>query len=100
MDFLDRNLAIATGVRQGGHLGPLDVGSIRAVGGFDENVLAGIGGDHELVRHVAADRAAVCLHRNVRQAAALVDAAVGGVHFVVARIQPVEIDVEGIGVLH
>ena len=84
----------------GADLCPLLVGRVAAGGALDDPVLAGRAGDHEFVRGVAADRAALGLDDHVRKAAAVVDPAVGLVHGVVALVELGDVGVEAVRVLH
>ena len=84
--------------RQG--IGPLLVGGVAAVGTGQDQILTGLGGDHELLAGGAADGAAVGLHRHGPQAAAAEDAPVGLVHGAVGGLQAGLVGVEGIGVFH
>ncbi len=86
--------------RQGQSLRQLDVGGIVANGGEGDSVLAGIRQDMKFVGGLAADGARIRLHGPEIQAAALEDAAVGGVHGLVGLGQGVAVQVEGVGVLH
>ncbi len=65
-----------------------------------DEILAGIGGDHELVGLAAAHGAGVGFDHGVFQAAALEDAAVGLVVLVVGGVESGLVDVEGVRVLH
>ena len=80
--------------------GPLLVGGIAAIGTGQDQVFAGLGGDHELLAGGTADGAAVGLHRHGPQAAALENAPVGAVHGGIGAPQAGLIGMEGIGVLH
>ena len=81
-------------------LRPLLVGRIAAVGAVQHDVLAVFGRDHEFVTHVAADRSALGLDGQVVQTAAIEDAAVGGIHLLVALVELLQRGVEAVGVLH
>ena len=59
---------------------PLLVGGITSVGTGEDEVLARIGGDHELLAGGAADRTAVGFHGHGFQSAAAEDAPVGPIH--------------------
>ena len=85
-------------LRQGDR--PLLVGGIAAVGAGQDQILAGLGGDHEFLAGGAADGTAVGLDRHGPQAAALEDAAVGPVHGAIGAAQAGLVGMEGIGVLH
>ncbi len=78
----------------------LDVGGVVAGRAVDDRVLAGVGDHLELMRAVAADGAGVGRHRAELQAQAVEDAAVGGVHRVVAAAGRVLVAVERVRVLH
>ena len=84
----------------GADLGPLAVGRVAARLALDDHVLADRRRDHELVRAVAADRAALGLDDHVGDAAAVEDPAVGLVHRVVAGVELRHVGVEAVGVLH
>ena len=62
--------------------------------------LAGIGQDDEFVAEVAADRPGVGAHRDRLQAHPREGAEIGHEHAVVGRLGALEVEVEGIGVLH
>jgi hypothetical protein len=62
--------------------------------------LAGVGKDDEFVAEVAADRAGVGAHRDRLQAQPREGAQVGHEHAVIGRLGTLEIEVEGIGILH
>ena len=96
------------GVGRGGHfpgggltdLGSFLVGGVLAGGALDDGVFAGGGGDHELVRAVAADGAGFGFDDGVGDAATVEDPAIRLVHRVVAGAKLVDIGVEAVGVLH
>ena len=107
---LDAGLAgggqVAAGLgRQGqglwsqGH-GPLLVGRVAAVAAAEDQVLAGLGGDHEFLAGGAADGAAIGLHRDGFETAATENSPVGPVHLGVALLEAGLIGVEGIAILH
>ena len=81
-------------------LGALAVGRVAGRDALDHHVLSRGAGDHELVRAVAADGAALGLDGHIREAAAVEDPAIGLVHHVVGGVQLVEARAEGVGVLH
>ena len=86
--------------RQGQGLRQLDVGGIVAHRGEGDGVLAGLRQDMKFMGGPAADGARIRLDGAEIQAAALEDAAVGGVHHLVGLGQGVAVQVEGVGVLH
>ncbi len=79
--------------------GFFEVGSVAGRGAGDE-VFAGLGVDHELLRAGAAHGSGVGLDGDELEAAALEDANVGFVVLVVADVEACLVDVEGVGVLH
>ena len=81
-------------------LGPLDIRSVVAAVTLEDRVLAVPGGDHELMRPIAADWPALRLDRNVLQPAPRKDAAVGIVHRLVRFVQLLQRGTEAVGVLH
>ncbi len=79
---------------------PFLVGGIAPIGAGQDEILAGLGGDHELLTGGTADRPAVGLDGHGPQTAALEDASVGPVHRLVGAAQAGLVRVEGVGVLH
>ena len=67
---------------------------------MQNRVFAVLGQDHELMAGVAADRSALGLDGQVVQPATLEDAAIGGIHGLVALVQSFQGGVEAVGVLH
>ena len=67
---------------------------------IDDFVLAGFGRDHEFMGEFSAHDAGVGLDRDGLQAAALKNARVGVIHFLVARLRGFVGGVEAVGVLH
>ena len=66
---------------------PLLVCGIAAVGAGEDEVLARVGGDHELLAGGAADRTAVGFHGHGFQSAAAEDAPVGPIHGRIGLVQ-------------
>ena len=81
-------------------LGLFGVGGVAAAGTGDDRVLAGGGGQQELVGVLAADGAAVGLGHQHGQAAAAVDVAISQGHGLVTVVQAVVVGIETVGVLH
>ena len=71
-----------------------------ALGAGGDQVFAGVGVDHELLRSGAAHGAGIGLDDDEAEAAAGEDGAVGLVVLVIAFVQAGGVDVEGVGVLH
>ena len=90
--------AEAHGGRRGDGL--FQIRRVAAARADGDEILAGIGGHHELVRLAAAHGAGVRFDHDVLQAAALEDAAVGLVVLFVGGVESGLIHVEGVGVLH
>ena len=86
--------------RPGAPLGLLLVGAVTAGRAVDDRALAGRGGDHELVRRRAADRAGVGLDHGVVEPAGLEDPPVGRTHRLVGFVETLRGGVERVGVLH
>ncbi len=84
--------------REGGG-GAFEVGGVAGGGGGDE-IFAGLGVDHELLRLRAAHGAGVGFDGDEVEAAAGEDAAVDGVVFVVGGVEAGRVEVEGVAVLH
>src|SRR5207245_2090009 len=80
----------------GADLGALDVGCIAALRALDHRVFARVGGDHELVGAVAANRPALGLDDDVGQAAAVEHPAVSLIHGVVAFAELGDVGVEAV----
>ncbi len=78
----------------------LHVGGVVAALAPHEVVLPHRSDGHELVVDVAADLAGLGLDGSEGQPAPLEDAVVGVVHQLVARLQSLDVGVEGVGVLH
>ena len=76
-----------------------EVGSVSGGGGGDE-VFAGFGVDHELLRLRAAHGAGVGFDGEEVEAAAGEDAAVDGVVLFIGEVEASGVDIEGVGVLH
>src|SRR6266851_5730997 len=77
-----------------------EVRRVAALGAADDEVLAGFGVDHELLRLRTAHGAGVGLDSNELETAASKDAAIGFVVFVVGDVQACLVDVKRVGVLH
>ena len=80
--------------------GGLDVGRVAALTAEDDLVLAGVGVGHVLVADRAAHHAGVTLHHHALEAAARVDALVGGDVLAVALLQRLFAHIQAVGVLH
>ena len=80
--------------------GLFEIGCIAALRAPDQDVLAGLAGDHELAGGRAADGPALGLDHRVLEPAAVEDAAVGLVLGLVGGFQPLDVAVERVGVLH
>ena len=78
----------------------LQIGRISAHRAACDQVLAGVGVHHELLRLRAAHRAGISVNGNKPQAAALEDRAIGCVMQVVALIEPFLVQVEAVAVFH
>ena len=78
--------AAAGGVGHDGGL--LEIRGVAAALADGDEILAGVGGHHELVRLAAAHGAGVRFHHGVLQAAAIEDAAVGLVVLLVGGVEP------------
>ena len=95
--------AVADGrqVFDGGEAGrsALEVRGVAGGGGGDE-IFAGLGVDHELLRLRTAHRAGVGFDGEEVQAAAGEDTAVDGVVLVVGEVEARRVNVEGVAVLH
>jgi hypothetical protein len=78
----------------------LEIGRVTADGAAGDEVFAGVGVDHELLRLRAAHGAGVCFDGHKLQSAASKDAAIDGVVQVEALVEAGFVDVEGVSVLH
>ena len=79
--------------------GALEIGGVAGSGRRDE-VFAGVGVDHELLRLGAAHGAGVGFDGDEVETAAGEDAAVDGVVLVVGEVEAGGVEIEGVGVLH
>ena len=77
----------------------LQIGRVAA-GAVDDHVLAGLGQHHEFMRLAAAHHAAAGLDHLIPESAALIDAAIEVIVLAIAPIQPLPVDIEGVGILH
>ena len=80
--------------------GFLQVRRVAAHRAACDQVLAGVGVDHELLRLRAAHGARIGFDGDKLQPAAREDSAIGRVVQIVALVEPRRVDVEGIAVLH
>ncbi len=78
----------------------LQIGRVAAAWAAYDQVLAGVGVDHELVRLRAAHGAGVRLDDHVLQSTTVEDSAVSVVMLAIANVEPGGIDVEGVRILH
>ena len=67
---------------------------------MDDEVFAVIGGNHELMRRITADRTAFRFDRKILQPAAFKDSAISVVHRIVGRVELFQRRAKAIGVLH
>ena len=87
-----------------GIVGEVGVGArhrqLEIVAMTEHLALAGIGQDDEFMAEIAADRPGIGAHRDRLQPQAREGAEIGDEHPVVSRLGTLEVEVEGIGVLH
>ena len=101
--FLQRGVGSILQVFERPDLRAFEVRGVGAVLSLDQAVLPGVGGDHELVRGVAADRTGLRLDHDIRQAAPAEDRAVSVVHALIGFVKTaltLNAGVKRIGVFH